>query len=265
MLDIRKATQFKTIEEIKSLAPSIFSQKAIEGVSKHYTHIPTNRIIDDMSKLGWNVVDAKEVKSRKEKFKGFQKHLIVFRNHDVVINGEDGDTVFPQILLTNSHDGKSAFTFRVGIFRLVCENGLVVSTQDFENLRISHMGYKFEELEVLIQGVVEKLPLTVEAMNKLTQTKLEKTKALDFAQRAVGVRFTQKVNIDLEELLKPTRPEDAKTDLWSVFNVVQEKLIHGDFIYSAEGKTRKARKVKNFQQDIKLNQDLYELALEYVE
>ena len=43
------------------------------------------------------------------------------------------DTVFPQILLTNSHDGKNAFTFTAGLFRMICENGLVVSTNEFEN------------------------------------------------------------------------------------------------------------------------------------
>ena len=37
------------------------------------------------------------------------------------------DTVFPQILLTNSHDGKNAFTFTAGLFRMICENGLVLS------------------------------------------------------------------------------------------------------------------------------------------
>jgi hypothetical protein len=53
--------------------------------------------------------------------------------------------------------------------------------------------------------------------------------------------------------------------MWSVFNVIQEKLINGDFTYlNDNGKTRKARKIKNFQQDIKLNQELFDLALEYV-
>ena len=37
------------------------------------------------------------------------------------------DTVYPQILLTNSHDGKNAFTFTAGLFRLICENGLVIA------------------------------------------------------------------------------------------------------------------------------------------
>jgi hypothetical protein len=68
-----------------------------------------------MEALGWGVVDAKEVRSRKNV--GFQKHLVVFRNNDIQITAEDGDNVFPQILLTNSHDGKNSFTFTAGLFR----------------------------------------------------------------------------------------------------------------------------------------------------
>ena len=126
MLDLSK-DGFLTMSEIKERAGSIFTETAAPTVSDKFTHIPTNKVIEDMAELGWSVVDAKEVKARKTGTVGFQKHLVVFRNPDVVINGSDGDTVFPQILLTNSNDGKNAFTFTAGLFRLVCENGLVIS------------------------------------------------------------------------------------------------------------------------------------------
>ena len=29
--------------------------------TEHYVHIPTEKVIDDMATLGWNVVDAKQV------------------------------------------------------------------------------------------------------------------------------------------------------------------------------------------------------------
>jgi len=264
MLDISKATKFKTIEEIKSVAPSIFTSKAFDEVSKNYIHIPTNQIVEDMEALGWKVVDAKQVKSRKDKYKGYQKHLLVFRNTDVVINGENGDTVFPQILISNSHDGKSAFVFRAGLYRLVCENGLVVANKEFERVSIRHVGYSFEELRKTISMMVEKLPLTVDSMNKLRKIQMDEKQKEEFAKRAFKLRFNQEVKFDLNELIKPTRPEDAGSDVWSVYNVIQEKLINGGFEYTNEnGKFRKGRKIKNFQQDIKLNEQLYELATEY--
>lgn len=256
--------QFLTKNEIRSKAPSIFTLQAAPTVSEKYTHIPTEKIIDDMNLLGWEVSDAKEVKARKDV--GFQKHLVIFRNNDIQITGENGDNVYPQILLTNSHDGKNSFTFTAGLFRLICSNGLVISTQTFENMRIRHMGYSFEELQQTIKQMLERLPLTIEAMNHLAQVELGQEQALDFAKKALKTRFKgEEVEVDLEDLLRPTRKEDEAPTLWNVFNTIQEKLINGGFTYvNVEStKLRKARKIKNFQQDMKINSELFELAMEY--
>lgn len=265
MLDIQNS-QFINKSEIKNRAKSIFTETGAPNVSEKYAHISTEKIIDDMALLGWGVVDAKEVKARKSV--GFQKHLVVFRNNDIQITAEDGDNVFPQILLTNSHDGKNAFTFTAGLFRLVCENGLVVSSKEFENMKIRHYGYTFEELQEVIKSMVEKLPLTVESLNKFRSVELGQDQALEFAKKALLTRFDEKelenIKIDFNDLLTPTRPEDKGSDLWSVYNVVQEKLTHGMFNYGYGNKVRKARKIKNFNKDLELNEKLYDLALEYV-
>jgi hypothetical protein len=231
---------------------------------RHYTHIPTERVIDDMAALGWNVVDAKQVRARKNQ--GFQKHMLIFGNPEIVINGKDGDTVFPRILLTNSHDGKTAFSFMAGLFRLVCENGLVISDEEFGSMKIRHMGYDFESLQTTINEIVEKLPLTVECMNKLKEKQLTQEQKEHFALAALGLRFdTNNKTFNMEELLQPTRKEDEGNDLWSVYNVIQEKLVNGMVDYRNGNKQRKARRIKNFQQDIKINSELYELALNYAQ
>lgn len=266
MINLEKTT-FMNDAEIRKVAPSVFTETPSNGVSKHYTHIPTTKVINDMRTLGWDVIDAKEVKARKSSTRGVQKHLVVFRNPEVVINGEDGDTVFPQILLTNSHDGKNAFTFTAGLFRMICENGLVISTTQFEDVKMRHMGYTFEDLQANIHKMVERLPLTVESMNRMKEIQMGQEAALEFAQRALETRFEKdqidNIKIDLNELLEPVRREDRGDDLWSVFNVVQEKIIDGDFEYIAGTKVRKARQIKNFKQDQKINKELFDLALEF--
>jgi len=248
------------------MAPSIFTKEPSEGVSKHYTHIPTIKVIDDMKTLGWGVNEVKQVKSRVGI--GFQKHLVIFRNEDIVITGEDGDDVFPQILLTNSHDGKNAFTFTPGLFRLICSNGLVIATEKFGDVKIRHMGYSFEELQKEIHEMVENLPLTVESMNRMKQAELNQDQIVKFAKEALEIRFKKddlkRISINYMDLVDPVRKEDKGNDLWRVFNIVQEKLIEGDFQYIAGTKVRKARKIKNFNQDIKVNTDLFALAMSYV-
>jgi len=130
------------------------------------------------------------------------------------------------------------------------------------------MGYDFEDLQVMIKEMVEKLPLTVESVNKMKAQEMEQEQIIQFAMDAINTRFSDKemkrIQIDYDELIKPVRKEDAGSDLWSVFNVVQEKIITGDFDYRAGGKARKAREIKNFKQDMRINKELFNVALEYV-
>jgi hypothetical protein len=262
-----QTAKYLTKANIASLAPSVFANEPSSEVSKHYTHIPTERVIDDMELLGWKPIEAKEVKARKRSTKGFQKHLLVFRNDDVVINGDDGDTVFPQILMTNSHDGKNSFQFQAGLYRLVCSNGLVIADAQFEDVKMRHMGYSFEDLQDLIKDMVERLPLTVESMNRMKEQELTEQQIIAFAQEAINTRFSKeemkRIEIDYDVLIQPVRKEDEGSDLWSVFNVVQEKIVTGDFDYRAGGKARKAREIKNFKQDMRINKELFEVALAY--
>lgn len=264
--------EFMTREEIKKAAPSIFTTTKFNQTSDKYVHIPTDRIIDDMEKMGWNVSDAVEVKARCNI--GFQKHMITFRNPEVVIEGEDGDTVFPQILVSNSHDGKNSFQFTAGLFRLVCSNGLVIAAEEFESRKVRHMGYSFEEIQKVVMELVEQLPLTIEIMNKFKNTTLTDEQKHKLAKEAIATRFPKldesrdiikAYQIDLDEILKPMRDEDQGNDLWNVFNVIQEKVIDGEFEYISGVTMRKARRIKNFKQDMKLNKKLYEIASQFVE
>jgi len=262
MLNIN-ATQALTHEEIRAKAPSIFTEQHLETLSDKYQFMPTSVVLEDMEKLGWNCVDCKEIKSRKRI--GYQKHVMVFRNPELVITGEDGDEVYPVIYLSNSHDGTSTFVLRSGIFRGICENGLVICTKEFSNLKIRHMGYNFEELKINIDKTIEQLPITINMMNKMVETDLNEQQSLEFAEKAIKVRFPE-MNIitNLGDLLIPIRKEDEGVELWKIYNIVQEKLIHGDFQYTLNNKQRKARPIKNFQQDILINEKLWQLAESYL-
>jgi hypothetical protein len=265
MLNLQNS-EFKTIEQIRSIAPSIFTNHGAKGTSEKYSHIPTDRVIRDMELLGWGVADAKEVKARKNA--GYQKHLVVFRNPEVVINGKDDDTVFPQILLTNSHDGKNSFVFTAGLFRMICENGLVISTEQFDEIKVRHMGYDFDKLQDTIKKLVENLPLTVEAMNQMVNTELEQDQIVSLAKDLLDLRVENSKNTydinAIEAILTPQRNQDMGIDLWKVFNRIQENILEGNFDYQTlKGKSRSARKIKNFQQDLELNKKMFSKALEY--
>ena len=260
--------KFLSKKQINDVAPSVFTNRPSNEVTDKYTFISTEKVIDDMEVLGWKVSDAKEVKARTKATIGFQKHLLVFRNNDVVINGEDGDTVFPQILLTNSHDGKNSFQFTAGLFRMICENGLVIADTEFEDVKMRHMGYTFEDLQSMIKEMVEKLPLTVESMNKMKSIELEGDQVLELAKSLLDIRVEGTDNtftdVAVTNVLESQRKEDEGMGLWEVFNRVQENIINGNFYYNTKsGKQRQARIIKNFKQDIDLNRNMFAKAMEY--
>jgi len=292
MLDLSKSKKLSK-RDLNEIAPSIFATLPSPEVTNKYTHIPTEKVIDDMELLGWDVIDAKEVKARTKGTVGFQKHLVVFRNNDVVINeleagvvrdktsptglrrsdgtfakNDSTNDVYPQILLTNSHDGKNAFTFTAGLFRMICENGLVIADKELNNIKMRHMGYTFEDLQVLINDIVKKLPLTVDAMNKMKEVELANEQVVQLAKDLLNIRVEGTDNTPSEnsefEVITTQRKEDEGNGLWEVFNVVQENIINGNFHYRTKsGKDRQARIIKNFKQDMDMNKKMFSKALEY--
>ena len=253
-----------SMEDIKNSAPSIFQKNQKQGLSEHYVHIPTDMVIKDMIQLGWKPCQAVEIKARKKSTKGYQRHMIKFFNPDITIEGANGDNVYPQILLTNSHDGLSSFKFQIGLFRLVCSNGMVVCDTNYGDFKLRHMGYTFSELQTKINEAVESFPGLVKKINEFQNVELSDIQITEFAGKAAMIRFGENVAVDLDELLHVERNEDAGNNLWVVFNRVQEKLITGGCSYRMGAKMRKARAVKNFSQDLKINEALWELAEEYV-
>ena len=66
---------------------------------------------------------------------------------------------------------------------------------------------------------------------------------------------------ELEEFLAPRRKQDEGDSLWVVLNRVQESVLKGGYsITNKKNKVRRAKSIKNIQQDIKLNQQVWELA-----
>lgn len=252
-----------TLNEVQEICPSAFTKVSAPNVSSNYTHIPTSQVIEDMISLGWTPVSAQEVRSRKSP--GFQKHIVRFQNQNIMISGNDGDNAFPELLLTNSHDGKNAFHLRVGLYRLVCSNGLVVADAEFSNVSIRHMGYTFNELRTQVTVLIDTLPNLVNKINQFRDTVLSDEQMLEFAHKAVALRWKDKdVACDPIELIASQRNQDNDPNLWNVFNRIQEKLINGGISYTSNNKTRKVRALKNFTADLQFNSELWQLAEEYV-
>jgi len=263
-------------DEIKLLCPVAFKDTMTKaeinklGLSEHYSFVPTMNVINDLRELGYEVVDATQVKARKKSTNGYQKHLITLEHPKYKV---EGSKEYPQILLTNSHDGGNAFTLSAGIFRLVCSNGLVIKTEDYGSARLVHKGYSFEAVQKLVKEFEETVDEVLTRITAMKKVQLTEKQQIEFAKQAALLRFTAKSynedNIDkvvnIDDLLNVDRKEDAGNGLYEVFNRVQESLINGKYTYlGTKDKPRKARPIKNFKQNIEVNSKLSKLAFELV-
>ena len=263
-------------DEIKLLCPVAFKDTMTKaeinklGLSEHYSFVPTMNVINDLRELGYEVTDAVQVKARKKSTNGYQKHMITFEHPKYKV---EGSKEYPQILLTNSHDGGNAFTLSAGIFRLVCSNGLVIKTEDYGSARLVHKGYSFEAVQKLVKEFEETVDEVLTKITAMKKVQLTKEQQIEFAKQAALLRFKAKSYnednigkvVDLDDLLNVDRKEDAGDGLYEVFNRVQESLINGKYHYlGTKDKRRKARPIKNFKQNIEVNSKLSKLAFELV-
>ena len=271
--DKNLSNHFLTNDELKAICPMAFKTSPTNpGVSNKYIMATTMDVVNDMAKLGWFPVDAKQCKMKKNS-KGIRSfHMISFQNPGLkIINGTQVEA-YPRIILQNSHDGFNSFKFMCGIYRLVCSNGLIVADEEFANLAIRHINYTFEELRDTINTVIGKLPEKLRVLNSMRTVELSEDDKKDFAKKVIKIRKGIDVddNLDisddtLTDILTPVRDEDKGNTLWNVFNVLQEKVIKGNFMFSdGEKKARKMRKIVSPIKDIKINSELFNIANSYI-
>jgi hypothetical protein len=260
-------------DQVRAMAPVVFATEPTnKGVSDKYLHVNTETVMDDLAKLGWLPVTASQrrTKPRKDGSPTIRsKHMISFQNPDLMIKGKNGDDAFPRIIVTNSHDGLCSFQFRIGIYRLVCSNGLVVADEEFSAFSIKHKGYTFEELKTVVAQAVADLPNKVEVLNKMQVRMLTADEQRQLAVDAMALRATnpnaEYTDACIEDVLAATRKEDEGDSLWLVFNRIQESIINGGYSAALRGsKVRKVKKIKSFERDLQVNQDLFKLATAYI-
>ena len=259
-----------SMEQMREKCPYAFRESPTNpGVSGKYVHANTMTVINDMMKLGWYPVEAKQCRQRKGS-KGIRSfHIIALQNDDVKIYDMDGGTeAYVRIILQNSHDGFNSFKFMMGCYRVICSNGLILADAEFESFTIRHINYTFEELKRVVNEVVGRVPYVINRMNAMNRTRLNEVQMRELAASAFEIRGGRKENVRpemLDEMLVPLRDEDKGDSLWKVFNVLQEKMMRGGYsVVNDKGRSRKARAIKSIKKDLEYNQRLWEVAEAYV-
>ena len=88
------------------------------------------------------------------------------------------------------------------------------------------------------------------------------------ARQALALRFEpeQRDGLSTAEALQPRRAEDAGSDLWRTYNVLQESVVRGGLVRRLpSGRLTRTRGIRAIREDVRLNAGLWELATSYLE
>lgn len=253
-----------SMEVAKDKAPAIFATKPAEYINtKLYKFTPTTEIIDYMKDMGYILTDAKQSKTKIPLRNNFGTHIVSFQHPEIFVKDtEGGIEARPTIVLLNSHDGSRPIQFEMGLFRLVCSNGLMVKSMDMGSFKERHTKYTFDQVKQLIASKIDTLPKVVEKINDWNSLEMTPKQRHNFATQALQIRLGEERLIEdyeLHSILEPKRTADKGNTLWQTFNVVQENLIKGGFMMN----NRTARGITNPVQDMVLNKGLWQLAEEF--
>lgn len=253
-----------TLEQAKAHAPAVFATEPAPVIkSPKYEFTPTFEVIEHMSDLGFKLTGVKQSRSGVELRRRWGTHLVRFQHPDLYIKGPDGGIeARPEVVLINSHDGTKPIQFEMGLFRLVCSNGLVIKSQDFGGFRERHTKFTFPEVKALMDRKVEELKPTVGKISQWAGRLMTDQERHAFATEALALRLGEErkaEQYEVYEVLSPRRSADQSKSLWHTFNVVQENVIKGGFQLN----DRVARAITNPLTDFTINQKLWELADAY--
>ena len=216
-----------TDAQLLAVAPSIFSETPIDGVSDKYAFVSTHSVLDTFRNAGYYPIMASESKVRNQDNSGYQKHIIQFRSLDNLLRPHSVDE-YADIVLTNSHNRTSSFKVDLAYWRLVCSNMLIVPSESFVSNSIIHSGFKEEKICSAIQEVTSYMPTMEKEIYSFKQIELTTREQRSLASAVIDFRFdTTKHDVHPDELLTINRYEDGDSSLWTVFNRIQEAIIGG--------------------------------------
>jgi hypothetical protein len=250
-----------SLEAVRALAPAAFASSAHERTSTKYTFIPTERVLTGLMDAGFVPVEARQTHARRSS-PAHARHVLRLRRRFETVQLKGS---VPEVVFLNSHDGSSAYQVRMGLFRVVCTNGLIVSRGAFPAYCVPHRGNVVDEVvtgALKLSENFERLAAQVESME---QRRLFKDEQLRFAERALALRYSspEEARMQPSQLLNCRRVEDTGDDLFTVLNRCQEALLRGGCSRrAASGRLSRTRRITSIKEEIRLNSGLWDLATE---
>lgn len=240
--------------------PDFNRNSGIEGkTSTKYVAVNSQALINHFTAQGYSVRKAsgKAVKG---------KHVFRLQHNDLQFSGVD--SYRPEIVIMNSYDGSCSLRILLGIFRLVCSNGMVVGTS-FTEYSIKHIGKNtMEQVNAAVAKITQdaiRLGTIIKKFQSITLSDEQKFSLAYDSMNSALKTLNKSAVIKPENVvltLKVRRDADQASDLWSVLNVVQENITRYGFTAqdALTGRSTNIRSIKSAARDITVNRMLWDNA-----
>jgi hypothetical protein len=170
-----------------------------------------------------------------------------------------GDTVIPKLVLVNSMNRESSLKLIMGVFRLICSNGMIVGDSVL-NQKVRHrtgpnMNEFLENFEDNIKVAIGNLNPALEELNGLVDLKIDNHFQILRDLQEQGIITKRAFNYLSEQLaLNDMRREDRihSGNAWGLWNLANEALTRTA--------TRRTSVASSFERNIKLVPAIRELA-----
>jgi hypothetical protein len=215
--------------QLSQLSSIQFAEKTLSNTSNRYKAIDTEQLVTQvLQNIGLNAtIDAISMRGKST------KHAVVLTIQTPVLLA--GTECFPRIYILNSYAGESSLQIRIGFYRFICSNGMMIGTTHFgRSIRHVQSGIdKLTELQSAIVAAVQymttELPAIAESLNRivLTASQVESILANIGASQRLADKIMPYVQPSTSiNILRYVRPEDKQSDgtlsAWNMWNLINE-------------------------------------------
>jgi len=254
--------------------PAAFTKTKAPELSGRYGFVDTAAAISILNDHGWNPVRAVQKPSRLSENIPFQDHMLSFAPAQL-----DDRENQPNLILYNSHNGKSALKLFIGVYRCLCSNGIIAGDSLFES-KLRHSATTANGFSNLITSQSNNVPMLMDKIDGMQNHILDHDQIVDFAYDAVNLRWDMLQDTPpdnrngsyadqfrtVKQALRVRRHGDGGNDKYTVFNRLQESLIRGGVEIESytkrnpTGAIRKAKPLASLAETVRVNRELWNLA-----
>lgn len=262
-----------TLDQVQQACPAAFTDHASPETSERYGFVSTANAIDILADHAYAPVRAIQKPVRKLEQLPFADHMITFAPTGLADTGAPDRA---EIVLYNSHNGRSSIKLFSGCYRFICSNGCVAG-EGFE-AKARHSRLTANLFSDMVADQAQSLPDMMQRIERMKQTTLERDQIVDLAYSATKLRWDMESERKADDLgsfatsgtvgqlNRPRRYADLGADLWTTFNVAQEALIRGGVQVASftkanpQGSIRKARPIASLPESVRINRQLWDMA-----